>query len=385
MSVRIALVAGEASGDLLGAALMDALRRRYPDARFEGVAGPRMIAAGCRPLASIERLSVMGIAEVVPRLFSILRLRAGLVRYWRADPPDVMIGIDAPDFNLGLERRLRGVGVRTAHLVSPSVWAWRQGRVKTIAKSVDLMLCLFPFEPAFYRDHGVRAVYVGHPLAEELALPVSRTAARTALGLPAAARIVAVLPGSRGGELKALAAAFVLAAARLASRMPDVVFAVPLARPTLRLVFERVMQALAPELRWMLYNGRSREVMRAADVVLLASGTATLECLLLERPMVVGYRVSRVTAWLLRTLRLLKVPHFSLPNLLCAHPVVPEFIQERATPERFAAAVEKLIDDPAARAAQTIAFAPVRAELRRDAATRASTAIAGLMEAGCDR
>ncbi|TAM13044.1 MAG: lipid-A-disaccharide synthase [Nevskiaceae bacterium] len=379
MATRIALVAGETSGDLLGAALMGALRRRYPDVRFEGVAGPRMIAAGCRPLAGIERLSVMGIAEVLPKLFSILRLRARLVRHWLADPPDVVIGIDAPDFNLGLERRLRDAGIRTAHLVSPSVWAWRPRRVKTIAKSVDLMLCLFPFEPDFYRNHGVKAVYVGHPLAEELALPVSRADARTALGLPAAARVVAVLPGSRVGELKALAAVFVLAAARLASRVPDVVFAVPLARPALRLLFERAMKLLAPDARWMLYDGRSREVMRAADVVLLASGTATLECLLLERPMVVGYRASRFTAWVLRVFKLLKVAYFSLPNLLCEKPVVPEFIQEQATPEHFAGAVEKLIDDSAARTAQTAAFAPVRQELHRDAATRAGAAIAELV------
>lgn len=378
--MRIALVAGETSGDLLGAALIHALRRRFPDARFEGVAGPRMIAAGCRPLASIERLSVMGIAEVVPKLFAILRLRRRLVRHWRADPPDVVIGIDAPDFNLGLEKRLRTSGVRTAHLVSPSVWAWRQGRVKTIARAVDLMLCLFPFEPAFYRDRGVRAVYVGHPLAEELAAPMSRADARTALQLPDDACVVAVLPGSRGGELKALAAVFVLAAARLAARLPNLVFAVPLARPALRLVFEKAMTTFAPQARWMLYDGRSREVMRAADVVMMASGTATLECLLLDRPMVVGYRVSRFTAWLLRALRLIRIARFSLPNLLCAEPVVPEFIQEQATPEHFARALEQLIEDPAARTAQTAAFAPVRESLQRDAAARASSAIAGLIE-----
>ncbi|HEU0197349.1 MAG TPA: lipid-A-disaccharide synthase [Nevskiaceae bacterium] len=377
--MRVALVAGETSGDLLGAALITALRRRFPDAQFQGVAGPRMIAAGCRPLASIERLSVMGLAEVLPKLLSILRLRRQLVRHWRADPPDVVVGIDAPDFNLGLERRLRAAGIHTAHLVSPSVWAWRAGRVKTIAKAVDLMLCLFPFEPAFYRDRGVAAVYVGHPLAEELAAPVSRAAARVALDLPAAAHVVAVLPGSRGGELRALAALFVLAAARLVAHVPDVVFAVPLARPTLRLVFERAMKLCAPQVRWMLYDGRSREVMRAADVVMLASGTATLECLLLDRPMVVGYRVSRFTALILRVFRLLKVSHFSLPNLLCARPVVPEFIQDQATPEHFAAAVERLIQDPAARAEQTEAFAPVRASLHRDAADRASTAIADLV------
>ncbi|MDN5873804.1 MAG: lipid-A-disaccharide synthase [Sinobacteraceae bacterium] len=378
--MRIALIAGETSGDLLGAALITALRERFPDAVFEGVAGPRMIAAGCRPLASIELLSVMGLAEVLPKLVSILRLRRQLVRYWRAQPPDVVIGIDAPDFNLGLEKRLRRAGIRSVHLVSPSVWAWRQGRVKTIAKAVDLMLCLFPFEPAFYRDRGVRAIYVGHPLAEELTAPLSREAARVALKLPSNARIVAVLPGSRGAELRALAAIFVMAAARLTARVPDIVFAVPLARPTLRLVFEKAMRLFAPDARWMLYEGRSREVMRAADVVMLVSGTATLECLLLDRPMVVAYRSSRFTAWVLRTFRLLKISHFSLPNLLCEQPVVPEFIQDQATPEHLADSVSVLMENPAARETQTRAFAPVREELHRDAARRSAVAIAELIE-----
>lgn len=377
--MHFALIAGEASGDLLGGALIPALRARFPDARFSGVTGPRMRAAGCESLASVDRLSVMGIAEVLPKLPDLFRLRAELVERLSADRPDVVIGIDAPDFNLGLERRLRRQGLKTVHLVSPTVWAWRQGRVKTIAKSVDLVLCLFPFEPPFYAGHGVRAVYVGHPLAEALADPVGQPDARRALGLPVDGPCVAVLPGSRGSELKQLAVPFAQTAARLAERLPGLRIVTPIARPSLRPVMAQAIAEHAPQLDWTLVDGQSLEAMRAADAVLLASGTATLECLLLDRPMVVGYRMSAFTAFLLDTLGMLKIRHVSLPNLLSAEPVVPEFLQRELQPPAMADALAQLLTDPAAGDRQRAQFASVRIALRRNAAQASADAIAGLV------
>ena len=386
--MRFAIVAGEASGDLLGAALVRALRARFPQASFYGVTGPRMREAGCDSIDTIDRLSVMGLAEVLPKLPDILRLRGELYRRFAADRPDCVIGIDAPDFNLPLERRLRRRGLHTVHVVSPTVWAWRPGRVKNIARAVDLILCLFPFEPRFYAEYQARdlcvrgtrtqmqAVYIGHPLAEELADPISREDGRRLLGLPDGP-CVAVLPGSRGSELKYLAEPFVQTAAWLAQRRPDLSFVVPLAKPSLRPVFERAVAAYAPQLRWTLVDGHSREAMRAADAVLLASGTATLECLLLDRPMVVSYRASALTAHLVRML--LKISRVSLPNLLCQEAVVPEYIQEEADVAHLGPAVLELLDQPAARERQTAQFAAVRQELRRGAAASAAAAIAGLI------
>lgn len=381
--MRFALIAGEASGDLLGAALIEALRRRFPQAEFCGVTGPRMRQAGCESLADIEVLSVMGLAEVLPRLYGILRLRRRLFKELSEQAVDVVIGIDAPDFNLSLEKRLHNVGIRTVHVVSPSVWAWRSGRVKPISEAVDLLLCLLPFEPPFYAHQklrpGFRAVYIGHPLAESLASPISRQQARRQLDLPAGAPVLAVLPGSRGGELKYLAKPFAATVASLARSIPEARFVVPLAKPTLRPALEAAIAKLAPSAQWHIIDGHSREVMRAADTVLLASGTATLECLLLNRAMVVAYRVSRLTAWLLRLFGLLKIRRYSLPNLLCQGDVVPEFIQEKATPENIAPALQTLLADGAAREQQREAFAPVRVELRRDAAEQAAKAVTELL------
>ena len=374
--MKFALIAGEASGDLLGGALVRALRNRFPQASFYGVTGPRMREAGCDSIETIDRLSVMGLAEVLPKLPDILRMRGELYRRFSADRPDCIIGIDAPDFNLPLERRLRRSGLPTVHVVSPTVWAWRPGRVKNIARAVDLILCLFPFEPRFYAEHKVRAEYIGHPLAEELADPVSREDARRLLDLPPGP-CVAILPGSRGGELKYLAEPFVRTAAWLAQRMPELSFVVPLAKPALRPLFEQAVAAHAPQLRWKLVDGHSREAMRAADVVLLASGTATLECLLLDRPMVVSYRASALTARLVRML--IKIDRVSLPNLLCQEPVVPEYLQEQADAAHLGPAVLELLSQPAARERQTAQFAAVRQELRRGAADSAAAAIARLI------
>lgn len=376
--LHIAIIAGEVSGDLLGGALITALKTHFPDARFYGVTGPRMRAAGCESVATIDELSVMGVAEVVKHLPRLLGLRKRLFQQFSADRPDCVIGIDAPDFNLPLERRLRQKGLRTVHVVSPTVWAWRPKRVFKIARSVDLMLCLFPFEPKFYEQVGVRAEYIGHPLAEELASPLSREVARMRLRLPADAPCVAILPGSRGSELKYLSEVFAQAGARLAREVEGVTLVVPIAKPSLRPVFEDAIARHAPGARWWLVDGRSREAMCAADVVLLASGTASLECLLLDRPMVIAYRASAFSAWLVR--KMLKVSHVGLPNLLAAEPVVPELIQETAVPDHLVPAVLSLLQDPAARRRQLDQFAAVREELRRDAAARGAAAIAQLLQ-----
>ncbi|WP_020648258.1 lipid-A-disaccharide synthase [Solimonas variicoloris] len=378
---KIALVAGEMSGDLLGAALVTALRARLPAAHFYGVAGPRMQAAGVEAIASIEQLSVMGIAEVLPALPRILRLRRALIRRLSADRPDVVIGIDAPDFNLGVERRLREQGIRTVHVVSPTVWAWRAGRVKTIARAVERILCLFPFEPAFYAARGVSADYIGHPLADQLDASVTPAQARAGLGLPTDGPVVAVLPGSRGSELKYLAEPFARAAHLIAAQVPGVRFVTPLAKPALRAPMEAAIATHAAGLTWTLLDGQSREAMQAADAVLIASGTATLECLLLGRPMVVSYRGSPLTAWLLLKAGLLKTKYVSLPNLLADEAPVPELLQDDATPERLAAAVVELLAPGGARARQLAAFDRVRATLRCDAAARAAEVVAGLLGA----
>lgn len=377
--MRFALIAGEISGDILGAALIDALKRRFPDATFYGVAGPRMIAAGCEAIESIEALSLMGIAEVAKELPRLFKLRAQLVERFATDKPDCVIGIDAPDFNLGLERRLKQRGLKTVHLVSPTVWAWRQGRVKSIAASVDLMLCLFPFEPKFYAEHAVRATYVGHPLADELNDDVTQSTARQSLRMPEWNQVVAILPGSRGGELKYLAEPFAQAAAWLHARMPDVRFVTPIAKPKLRAQMEQVIARHAPDVDWTLLDGQSREAMRAADAVLLASGTATLECLLLGRPMVVAYRVAPLTASILRGLGMLKVDKVSLPNLLAAEAVVPEMLQEAVTPEALGQELYVLLRSTYLQQRQIEQFDAVRLELKRDSADLSADAIAKLL------
>jgi len=374
--MRFALVAGEASGDILGAALIRGLRARYPEATFYGVVGPRMREAGCEAIESIDALSIMGLVEVLKHLPRLLKLRRDLVDRFLADKPDAFIGIDAPDFNLRVEPLLRARGIRTVHVVSPTIWAWRPGRIHGIARAVDLMLCLYPFEPALYEQHGLKAACIGHPLADELDDAVAPGAARRALGLPERGQVVAVLPGSRGSELRYLAEPFAAAAARLHQRNPGLRFILPIARPDLRPLFEQAA-ARHPGPDWTLLEGRSREAMQAADAVLLASGTATLECLLLGRPMVVGYKTSALTEWLV--LKLLKIPYVSLPNILSAAPVVPELLGRRATVEGLAREVEQLLRHPVLRDLQVERFAAVRRELRRDAGALAADAIGSLL------
>lgn len=377
---RFALVAGEASGDQLGAGLVHALRQRFPQARFAGVGGDAMRRAGVDTWHDASELAVMGLAEVLAHLPRLLKLRAGLQQRLLAWRPDVFIGIDAPDFNLGLERRLKQRGLRTVHYVSPSVWAWRRGRAARIGRSADRVLCLFPMEPPIYAAHGVDARFVGHPMADEMPLQPDRRGARQRLGLPRQAPVLAVLPGSRLGEIERLGQVFLEAAALVAAAVPGLRVVVPAANPGCRQALDAL--AAASPLRGealQIVDGRAREAMTAADAVLIASGTATLEGLLAKRPMVVGYRVSRATAAIVRALGLLKVDTYSLPNVLAGARLVPELVQEDCTPERLAAAVLGYLQDPAAAAALEPRFAEIHRTLRRDASARAADVVETLI------
>ncbi|SDW44790.1 lipid-A-disaccharide synthase [Thiocapsa roseopersicina] len=377
--LRVGIVANEASGDILGAALAREIRKRVPEVRFVGVAGPRMQEEGCETLFAMERLSVMGLMEVLGQLRELLGLRRVLVRYFVEDPPDVFIGVDAPDFNLGLERRLRGAGIRTVHMVSPTVWAWRPGRVKSIRRSVDLMLSVFPFEETFLREHGVPARYVGHPLADEIPVEIDRVGARRALGLPQAGSFVALLPGSRMGEVERLAEPFIETAARCLAARPDLRFVVPLVNARLRERFSQALAQVAPDLPITLVDGRSREVLSAADVVLTASGTATLETLLTKRPMVVAYRVHPISYHLVKQLGLVKVPYIAMANLLAEKELAPEFIQDRCRADLLAPAVLAFLDDAERVAEIQAEYRRIHLWLRKDAAASAAQAVLDLV------
>jgi len=383
--MRIALVAGEASGDALGAALIEALQRRFPGSQFAGVAGPRMKAAGCEAWFDSGELAVMGITEILRHLPRLFRLRATLQRRileWR---PDVFVGVDFKEFNLDLARRLKKQGLRTVQYVSPQVWAWRPGRARTIGESVDLILCLFPFEPDFYREYGVRAAFVGHPLADQIPLEVDRAAARAELGIGPDARVLAVLPGSRRGEVEYLADAFAGAAELLAARYAQspggLVCLAPMVTGELRELFAERCARLAPRATMRLLDGQARTVLAASDVALVASGTATLEAALCKRPMVVAYRMAALTAFLLRTLGLVKIRYFSQPNLLAGKELVPEFFQEQASPGNLADAVAGWFEQPARVEQVQREFAAIHQSLRQGGADRAANEIAELLTA----
>ncbi|UCL88782.1 lipid-A-disaccharide synthase [Pseudomonas sp. HS-18] len=371
--LRVALVAGEASGDILGSGLMQALRQRHPDIEFIGVGGPRMEAEGLESHFPMERLSVMGLFEVLGRLRELLRRRKDLVQMLIAAKPDVFIGIDAPDFNLNIELKLRQAGIRTVHYVSPSVWAWRQKRVLKIKQACDLMLALFPFEARFYEEHAVPVRFVGHPLANTIPLEADRAGARERLGLPQDASIVALLPGSRGGEVGKLGALFLDTAQRLLQDRPGLRFVLPCASPERRLQIEEMLAGR--DLPVQLLDGASHEALAACDAVLIASGTATLEALLYKRPMVVAYKVAPMTYRILK--RLVKSPYISLPNLLAGRLLVPELIQDAATPEALAATLTPLLDDGSV---QTEPFDAIHRALRQDASAQAAEAVLALME-----
>lgn len=371
----VALVAGEASGDILGAGLMQVLKARHPHVEFIGVGGPRMEAEGLVSAFPMERLSVMGLVEVLGRLCELLGRRRRLIRDLIAAKPDVFIGIDAPDFNLTLELKLRQAGIRTVHYVSPSVWAWRQKRVLKIREACDLMLTLFPFEARFYLDHQVPVRFVGHPLANTIPLQADRAGARETLGLAANESVVALLPGSRGSEVARLGELFLDAAERLRALRPGVQFVLPCANAERRVQLEAMLAGRNLPLR--LLDGRSHEALAACDAVLIASGTATLEALLHKRPMVVAYKVAPLTYRILR--RLVKSPYISLPNLLAERMLVPELIQDAATPDALAHALAPLLDDGAV---QTEGFDVIHRALRQDASQQAADAVLKLVGEG---
>ncbi|SDY00755.1 lipid-A-disaccharide synthase [Allochromatium warmingii] len=375
----IGLVANEPSGDLLGAALAQAIRAHCPTVRFIGVAGPHMRAAGCETLFDQERLSVMGLIEVLPHLPELFRRRRQLRDYFITHPPAVFIGIDAPDFNLPLEHQLRKHGIKTVHVVSPTVWAWRAGRVKTLRRAVDRLLCLFPFEETFLRQHAVPATYVGHPLADAIPLHIDQAAARIELGLDPNAPTIAVLPGSRVSEMQRLAAPFIATAYYCRQARPALQFVVPLVNARLRALFEAEWQRQAIDWPITLIDGRSHTVIAAADVVLTASGTATLETLLLKRPMVVAYRLHPLTYWLFTRLKLVKTPAVALANLLAVQQLAPEFLQNAAQPKQMAAALLAYFDDPERVAAIQAEYARIHSTLRCSAADRAAQTILELI------
>lgn len=375
-----ALVAGEMSGDGLAAGLITALRKRFPEARFEGVTGPQMQAAGCTTLASVGELSLFGVSEVVADIPRLVALRRRLYRHFAAARPDVFIGIDAPSFNTGLELKLRRAGITTAHYVCPTVWAWREGRTRKLRRAVDMVLAIFPFEVSFLQRHDIPARFVGHPLADDMPMHPDAGSARQALGLAEPGPWVGLLPGSRRSEVTLLGPRFLATAAWLAKRMPDVRFVAPMATPEVRQIFEQQLDAWDGQLPVTLVDGRAREVMRAADVLLLASGTASLEALLLKTPMVVAYVLSESNYALARSLNLIKIEHVSMPNLLAGRALVPEFLQRAAEPELMGPWLYRLLHSPAARAAQTDAFAAIHAQLARGADEQAADAIVELLE-----
>ncbi len=376
--LTIGLVAGESSGDNLGAALIRAVRAISPATRFVGVAGPAMQAEGCETWAESRELAVMGLFEVLHHLPRLLRLRRAVRERMRVVRPDVFVGIDAPEFNLNIAPALHAAGIRTVQYVSPQIWAWRRGRARHMAQYLDLVLCVLPFELGVYEEVGLRAVFVGHPLADQLPLIADSAAARFDLGLPAEAPVVAILPGSRVGEVQRLADDFAGAIAWLSGRRPGIRFIAPLADQRTRALFEQALARCAPGVAVQLVDGRARTVLTAANVALVASGTATLETLLCKRPMVVAYRLGVLTAFALRRLGLLKAAYFAQPNLLAGRQVVPELSQGEVTAERLGREIERWLDDPDAVGELQTLFTVVHRQLRQGASDSAAAAIVAL-------
>ncbi len=370
----VGIVAGEPSGDLLGGALVAALRELRPGVRFVGIGGPKMMAAGVESLFPMDKLSVRGYVEVIRHYREIIGIRKDLKRFFLREKPAVFIGIDAPDFNLDLESGLKAHGIPTVHYVSPSIWAWRGGRIRKIRKAVSRMLTVFPFEAPLYEQAGIPVTYVGHPLADMLANMPDKIAARAELRIPASAPVVALLPGSRLSELEQLSDVFVAAAEKIAAAVPGVRLLVPLVNRQTRELFEAALyRRESGELEITLLFGHAHEAMAAADVVLVASGTATLEAALLQRPMVITYRMPRLSWWIMNSRRY--QPWVGLPNILAGEFVVPELLQDAATPEALSAAVIELLNDSDRRTAIEQRFGEMAVVLRQNAAQRAAEAI----------
>lgn len=375
----MAMVAGETSGDLLAGLLLGGMKSRWPDLTASGIGGPRMAAHGFQAHWPYEKLAVHGFnLEVLRRFREIWGIREQLAERLRHERPDVFIGVDAPDFNLGLEARLKKVGIKTVHFVSPSIWAWRGGRINKIHQSVDHMLCLFPFEPQLYQDKGIAATFVGHPLADTFPLEVPRDAARAKLGLPADAPVVAVLPGSRGGEIRHIAPTFLQTIARLSQMRPDLRFVLPVVPGMRALIDPMVAEQVPNKSQLMVLDGQSHEALAACDVTLIASGTATLEAALFKRPMVIAYKISALSWPIMK--RMAYLPWVGLPNILLRDFVVPERLQHDANPEQLAADVLAWLDQPARAQSVQQRFLELHHTLRRNTAQAASDAIAQVLE-----
>jgi lipid-A-disaccharide synthase len=373
--MRIAMIAGEMSGDTLGAGLIRSLQARYPNAVFEGIGGPQMLALGFRSYYPLEMLSVMGLVEVLRHYPRLKRCHQDLCRRFLAQPPDLFVGIDAPDFNLPMELRLRAAGIPCAHYVSPSVWAWRAGRLRTIARACDLMLTLLPFEAPYYEAQQIPVCYVGHPLAAEIPPDLDKSAARRELGLPEQGTFVALLPGSRGSEVSRLGSPFFATAQWLTQRRSDLRFIVPVANAACgEILRSHVPTGVRVELR----DGQARTVMAAADVILSASGTATLEAMLVNRPLVIAYRLAPLTFALGKLL--VKVPWVGLPNLLAQESLVPEFLQDQVVPEKLGSALLAWLDDSVACAALQARFYELRGQLDAGGNDKAAAALSDLLD-----
>lgn len=373
--LRIGIVAGELSGDTLGEGFIRAIKAQYPNAEFVGIGGPKMIAQGCQSLFDMEELAVMGLVEVLGRLPRLLKVKAELVKFFTENPPDVFVGIDAPDFNLRLELDLKQAGIKTVHYVSPSVWAWRQKRIFKIEAATNLVLAFLPFEKAFYDKFNVPCEFIGHTLADAIPMVSEKAPARELLGLEQDKQWLAVLPGSRGSELKMLAEPFIKACQLLHKQHPDLGFVVALVNEKRREQFEQAWQEIAPELDFKLVNDTAKNVITAADTVMLASGTVALECMLLKRPMVVGYRVNAITAFIAR--RLVKTKYVSLPNILADQELVKEYLLEECTPDNLANEVNRLIDNGGDEMIEK--FTEMHQWIRKDADNQAAQAVLKLI------
>lgn len=377
--ITIGVVAGELSGDILGAGLIKALKTHYPNARFVGIAGPKMQAEGCESLFDMEELSVMGLVEVLGRLPRLLKIRKQLVQHFIDNPPDVYVGIDAPDFNLRVEKPLKAAGIKTVQYVSPSVWAWRQKRIFNIAEATSLVLSLLPFEKAFYDKHDVPCTFVGHTLADDIPLETDTNAARTKLNLSAEDTVLALLPGSRGSEVGLLSETYLQTAQKLQERIPELKVIVPLVNDKRKVQFTEIKEKVAPNLKVQLLDGQSSEAMTAANAVLLASGTATLEAMLYKKPMVVGYKFKPVSYWIFKTFFTFNIKYFSLPNLLADAPLVPEFLQDECNSDALADALFPMLKGDSQ--ALIDKFYDIHNNIRLDASKQAALAVKELIHA----
>ncbi|OEF09151.1 lipid-A-disaccharide synthase [Vibrio genomosp. F10] len=374
--LRIGIVAGELSGDTLGEGFIRSIKAQYPDAEFVGIGGPKMMAQGCESLFEMEELAVMGLVEVLGRLPRLLHVKKELVKYFIQNPVDVFVGIDAPDFNLRLEKTLKDAGIKTVHYVSPSVWAWRPKRIFKIDAATDLVLAFLPFEKAFYDKYNVACEFIGHTLADAIPLVSDKAQARSLLQLEQDRKWLAVLPGSRGGEVALIAKPFIETCQRVHKKYPDMGFVVAAVNKKRREQFERIWQATAPELEFVIIEDTARNVMTAADSVLLASGTVALECMLVKRPMVVGYQVNKLTGWIAQKLSITEF--VSLPNVLAGKELVKEFIQEECHPDFLFPAMEKVIENDNSELMNT--FTEMHQWIQKDADQQAAAAVLKLIE-----